>query len=166
MSEIQDPITTEKQKYQNIGGWLILVGIGIVLSPLRLLLFIGRDLLPVFLSETWTTLTTPGTQIYHPFWGPLLIFELLGNVFFLVFSLVLVIFFFQKRKALPTMIITFYLLNLFFVVSDHFLANLIPLIANQSDQGSLLEIFRSAIASLIWVPYFLFSKRVKGTFVN
>ena len=98
MSEIQDPITTEKQKYQNIGGWLILVGIGIVFSPLRLLLFIGRDLLPVFLSETWTTLTTPGTQIYHPFWGPLLIFELLGNVFFLVFSLVLVIFFFQKRK--------------------------------------------------------------------
>jgi hypothetical protein len=65
---------------QKCFGWLFLIGIGMVVNPLRLLFLIGRDLIPSFSGETWTILTTPGTTVYHPLWAPLLIFELLGNI--------------------------------------------------------------------------------------
>jgi hypothetical protein len=155
----------EEQKYQRIGGWLILVGIGIVVNPLRILLVIGK-LIPLFFNGSWKILTTPGTAAYHPMWAPSIIFELLGNIAVLVFSIVLAVLFFQKRSVLPKVITAFFLLNLAFVIVDFLLANSIPAIANQGNQAPLGEIFRSIILCLIWIPYFLISKRVKGTFVH
>lgn len=155
----------EEEKYQKIGGWLILVGISIVVNPFRLLFPIG-NLIQVFLNESWTILTTPGTTAYHPMWAPLIIFELLGNIAFLVFSIALAVLFFQKRSVLPKVITIFLLLNLAFIVVDFLLANSIPVVASQGNQGPLGEIVRSIIGCLIWVPYFQISKRVKGTFVH
>jgi hypothetical protein len=155
----------EEEKYQKIGGWLILVGIGIVVNPIRLLLPIGK-LIPILFEGKWKILTTPGTTAYHPMWAPSIIFELVGNIAFLVFSIVLAILFFQKRSVLPKVITTFLLLSLAFVVVDFLLANSIPVVASQGNQGPLGEIVRSIIVCLIWVPYFQISKRVKGTFVH
>jgi uncharacterized protein DUF2569 len=155
----------EEQKYQKIGGWLILVGIGMVLNPFRLLLTIGQ-IIPIFFNGSWSILTTPGTTTYHPMWAPSIIVEFLGNIAFLVFSIVLAVIFFQKRSVVPKVITAFLLLNLAFVVVDFLLANSIPAVASQGNQGPLGEIARSIIVCLIWVPYFQISKRVKGTFVH
>lgn len=155
----------EEPNYQKIGGWLILFGIGIVVNPFRLLLTIGK-LIPIFFNGSWTILTTPGTATYHPLWAPSIIIELLGNIAFLLFSIVVAVLFFQKRSTLPKVIIAFLLLNLAFVVVDFLLANSIPVIASQGNQGPLGEIARSIIACLIWVPYFQISKRVKRTFTH
>ena len=141
------------------------MAIGLVLTPLRLLVVVVKDLLPVFSSETWTILTTPGSEAYHPFWAPLFIFELIGNIFLILFLIIVAIFFFQRRKFVPKLIIAFLLSNLTFVVVDYFAANSIPFEANQKDPESLKELIRAFIVCLIWIPYFLVSKRAKGTFV-
>jgi hypothetical protein len=153
------------KQYNKIGGWLILAAIGLILTPIRIFVTVAKDLVPAFSSDVWPRLTTPGTEAYHPLWAPLLIFEMVGNCLFILFAIVIVIFFFQRRIFGPKLIIIFLLSNLVFVATDYFVADLIPFVASQEDIGSLMELVRVSVVCLIWVPYFLVSKRVKGTFV-
>jgi hypothetical protein len=153
------------KQYDKIGGWLIIVAIGLILAPIRLLVVLFKDLLPVLSTEAWSRLTTPGTEAYHPLWAPLLLFEIIGNCLFILFPIIIAFFFFQRRRFVPTLIIVLLLANLVFVTIDYFAADLIPFVAAQGDTGSLAELIRVLVASAIWVPYLLVSKRVKATFV-
>lgn len=161
-----DRLDRANRRYEKIGGWLYLVAVGVVLNPVRLSVLVGRDLLPAFSSQTWSVLTTPGTAVYHPLWAPLLIGELVGNLVFIVFALVVAVTFFQKRRAFPGLISVFLMANMIFVAGDYFVANMIPFVKGQGDVGATRELIRSVIACAIWVPYFRVSKRVQGTFVR
>jgi hypothetical protein len=156
---------TSERQYDKIGGWLIIVAIGLILAPLRLLVVLFHDLLPALSTDAWSRLTTPGTEAYHPLWAPLFLFEIIGNCVFILFPIIIAVFFFQKRRFVPQLIIVLLLANLVFVAIDYFVSDLIPFVAAQEDIGSLVELIRVLIACAIWVPYFLVSKRVKGTFV-
>lgn len=162
----QQQPTTGQPSYNKIGGWLILVGIGFIVGPLRILLFTFKDILPAFAPQTWSALTTPGTEAYHPLWAPVLIGELVGNLFFVCLGIILVVLFFQKRKIFPKIAIFYLLANLVFVVGDTIVAGMIPLVAQQDNSSSMKEIIRSVVGAAVWVPYFIRSKRVKGTFVK
>jgi hypothetical protein len=153
------------KQYDKIGGWLILVAIGLIFAPIRLLVVLFKDLLPALSADTWSRLTTPGTEAYHPLWAPLLFFEIIGNCLFILSPIIVAVFFFQRRRFVPRLIIVLLLANLVFVAIDYFAADLIPFVAAQEDLGSLKELIRALIACAIWVPYFLVSKRAKGTFV-
>lgn len=152
--------------YEKIGGWLVLLAIGLVLTPIRFLVIMGKDFLPLFLSGGWSVLTTPGTAAYHPLWAPVLIFEFGGNAVLLGFSVLVAVCFFQKRRILPRLMIAFLLLNLLLVAADYFVADLLPPVASQKDAEAMKELARALIACVAWVPYFVVSKRVKGTFVR
>lgn len=165
-SEVQDLTEAEEPRYRSIGGPLILTALAMVVSPLLLLCQIVSDLLPALSGETWTALTTPGTAAYHPMWAPLIIFELLANVALLIWLMVLAVFFFQKRRVFPKMFMVYLLSNVAFIVIDHLLANSIPFLADQGAERFAAGIVRPVIYCLIWIPYFLTSKRVKGTFVH
>ncbi|HKZ21923.1 MAG TPA: DUF2569 domain-containing protein [candidate division Zixibacteria bacterium] len=149
-----------------IGGWLILVAIGLIFTSLRILLLTFKDIIPVFAPQTWSVLTTPTSAVYHPLWAPLLIGELVGNLFFVCLGIVLVVLFFQKRRIFPKLAILYLLANLVFVVGDTLVAGLIPVVAQQDNTSSVKEIVRSVVGAGIWVPYFIMSKRVKSTFVR
>lgn len=152
--------------YDRIGGWLILVAIGLILSPFRLAYSLLVELLPALDAETWDYLTSPDSPVYHALWKPLIIFELLGNGLFLIFSVVLLYYFFSRKKELPRLIIIFYAANLLFILLDYLLAAQIPMVAEMDDGSTYREIGRSIVASAIWIPYFLLSERVKGTFIK
>jgi hypothetical protein len=159
--------TTDKQ-YDSIRGWLILVAIVVVVTPIRLLVVVGKSSVQFFSGNTWEVLTTPGAELYHPLLAPILIFELIGNAFLVCFSIILAVYFFQKRKIVPKMIIVFLLSSLIIVAVDYFAYNLIPTLANQNalKTESAKGLVKTLIYSLILGPYFLLSKRVKGTFIH
>ena len=162
MSESINVLSEERQEYPKIGGWLILAGFAIVLNPILHVLIIFRDFVPIFFGKNWSILTTPGTTYYHPVWSSHIILGLLGNIALIVFSIFIALFFFQRKKVLPKMIIAFYIFQLLFVVLDNVLSNMIPkscTILPCYDLTSML------IGTSIWVSYFLISKRVKRTFV-
>ena len=151
---------------EGMGGWLILPLLGLIITPLRCFALIFTDLLPVFKEGHWEALTTPGYEAYHPLWAPLIIGELVGNIAIGVFSLVILVFFFRRSIYTPTLVIAWLGISFIFVLGDYLIADHIPFIAEIPDPESAKEIVRAAIAALIWIPYFLVSKRVKATFTR
>lgn len=127
---------------------------------------LGSEYAPIFENGVWENLTTPGTGAYHYLWGPLIVYEIVGNLFFAIGAIVLVVLFFTKNHRFPLLMIGFLVLNPVFVILDHFLGNLIPFVADMGDTESYAEIGRAVIGAMIWVPYFMVSKRVKNTFVK
>jgi hypothetical protein len=159
--------TAQKEMtYERIGGWLILLGIGLVISPFKVGATMIKDLLPVFANGSWGILTTPGSHAYHPLWAPLIIFEVVGNIGTIVLCLITSWFFFHKSRIAPQLVIAFLLINLVLIGGDFLLSNLIPAVARHSNAGTIRDLTRSFIAAAIWVPYCLRSKRVKATFVR
>ena len=67
-------------KYDKIGGWLILCAVGLMLYPVQTAVSLFTDIIPALSANNWYILTSPDSVSYHPLWGPLLIMELVGNV--------------------------------------------------------------------------------------
>ncbi|OLB03900.1 MAG: hypothetical protein AUH21_02705 [Nitrospirae bacterium 13_2_20CM_62_7] len=161
---IQRTGNAAEQHYPNIRGWLLLVAVGVILLPLRLVGILVEDLLPAFSKEGWALLTTPGAAFYHRLNAPTL--SLGGNSLLLVGSLILAVEFFRKRKRVPLMIVVLLLFALLFYVGDYFAAHLLAAVASQSETEPVLDLVVAVLVCAILVWYFLVSKRVKGTFVH
>ena len=155
-----------QKTYQKIGGWLILCAVGLLLYPVQTAVSLYTEIIPALSSENWSLLTSPHSVSYHPLWGPTLIMELVGNVCFLVLSLLVVVFFFKRRKVVPNLVIVFLASNLIFVGFDCYLAGVVLKKAHPAELQPPVNFFRTIAASIIWISYFIFSKRVKKTFTK
>jgi transglutaminase-like putative cysteine protease len=154
------------RRLSGLGGWLILVGLGLVLGPFRIALGLAQ-LLPVYSLDTWQLLTTPSSESYHALFAPLLIFELLANLTLLVFSGLLVILFFQRRRTFPWLFILFLLFTAgVYTVDELGSARIHVAVSEQPHKNEPQDLARSYVACAIWIPYMLRSKRVKATFVR
>ncbi len=149
-----------------LGGWLILVGFGLLLAPLKLLGFVVQSFPPIVQDGTWEVLTTPGSEAYHPLWAPLLLGELVVNLAFIGAGVALLLFFFLRSRRFPTLYIAVTIANLLFLLSDAWLGSIVVPDEPMFDADTARELGRSVVGALIWVPYMLASKRVKNTFVR
>jgi hypothetical protein len=156
----------EPKRYDKIGGWLIICAIGLSLYPVQTAVALLTEIMPVLSSESWTRLTDPGSDFYHPWWAPLLIAELVGSGCFLILSIIVMVSFFKLRKFVPKLAIIFLLSNFIFVGVDYYFTQLILAKNDPLNMGPTINFVRTLVASLIWVTYFLFSKRVKKTFTK
>jgi hypothetical protein len=147
-----------------LGGWLILVGIGIVFTPFVLAKAITSYINEVFVSGRWTELTNPDSPEYHFLWGPYIVSECAFNVFTCVIWLSLVYLFFWKKKSFPTWYIRAHVFTLAFLIYDNFAVHLVRQDMPWFDAEASKEIGKSLLAVCIWVPYMLRSKRVAATF--
>lgn len=151
---------------RGLGGWLILVIIGLVLTPLQLGYVLLTTYWPLIRDGTWVVLTTPGTEAYHALWGPILIFELAGNSAVIILAVWTLASLLCQSRLTPRLAITLFGSGAVFVVADFFASELIPAVAAQDDPASLREMVRTIVTAAIWIPYFLVSERVKATFVR
>jgi len=148
---------------KGLGGWLIFVGFGVLLSPF----FLMFQLYSQFNWEdgTWKLLTTPGTEYFISGFAPLIIFEGIYNSLYLLLSFVLIFLFFKKHYLFPKLYIISLIVPLLVVPIDSILASRI-MDLEVFDSETSLNLFKSALGALIWIPYILNSKRVKLTFVE
>ena len=63
-----------------LGGWLILVGFGLVVTPMRQFVVLFPMYKEMFEGEAWTLFTTPGTEVYHPLWSSFICMEIFTNI--------------------------------------------------------------------------------------
>jgi hypothetical protein len=152
------------KRYDGLGGWLILIGLGIVFGPFQMLSHLIRTASSVFSNGTWEAVTSTGSEAYHPFWAPFLILEIgFAAISFLV-TIYMAFLFFGKSRAFPTCFIWFQSVTLVFMIVDALLLQVVrpdlPLI-DPSDMGAIQ---RSLFGCFVWIPYMLISTRVASTF--
>lgn len=148
-----------------LGGWLWLVGFGLVVTPLRTIGLLLSVHLPIFRDGTWGVLTNVDSSQYQAAWALLLISEIAIDVLLVLADLYLLYLFFSKHRWFPRLYIGLSLFSLVFVAADAWGAQL--LFAEEAlDPETRRDIIQSTVQCAIWVPYMLVSKRVKLTFVE
>jgi transglutaminase-like putative cysteine protease len=150
---------------RRIGGWLYLVGFGLVVGLIAQAWKL-KDLAPFFKDEMWDNLTSREGRAYHPAWEPLLIFEGIYNTVGLAAMAVCCWLFFRRFRHFPRVYILVFgiLAGLQFIYAASILA---------LDLGDLLEFtgneMRTAVIGMIsiglWSLYLVKSVRVRETFV-
>jgi hypothetical protein len=164
---VNNPLTAEIKPDKPIGGWLFLLAIGMVLNPIVVLFSVARNLLSALKPETVQTLLTQGTAYYNPPLLILVIVEIVFNVLIMLAYIYMLVIFFGKKKNLPIVFIVVYLTNLVFVIADTAALYFIQQgSAVYKTETSYIEIIQRLAACAIWIPYMIYSKRVKETFVK
>ncbi len=156
----------KKDDLKGLGGWLILVGIGVVIAPFRLAYEFGPMYYSIFTDGTFEILTTPGTEVYHSLWAPLLIGEALCNSLLVLATVYLVYLFFTKHYLFPKVYIAIVAFSLFFIPLDAWVGSFVITDEPMFTPEITKEFVRTLVGAVIWVPYMLVSKRVKATFVE
>lgn len=98
---------------------------------------------------------------YNPVLACLLVVELIVIIGFLVYSLLLIKLFFEKRTSLPRLIIIYNIAGLVFGFLN---AIAVEYVNGKTITWMYPSLFGALVSCLIWVPYFHSSIRVKETF--
>jgi hypothetical protein len=154
------------QKLNGLGGWLILIGIGVVFGPLRLAFVLLTLYLPFFFDGTWELVTQPSSEYYVAGLGSFLIVEIAVNFILMLASCYLAYLFFSKRAAFPRWFIGLAVFSLVYIVADALASAYVFPDEPMFDPDTLRELARSLITVTLWIPYMLISKRVAATFRN
>ena len=159
--------TTNQGKLEPAGlaGWLVLVGIGLVVSPIRIAVVLLQTFPPIFRDGAWEVLTTPGTEAYHALWAPLLVLEIFGNTLFIAAGIALLLLFFRRSFRFPTLYIAYAVASVLFILLDAWLGSFVLADEPMFDPDTAREFGRTLVSAAVWVPYLLVSKRVRNTFV-
>ncbi len=160
---------------EGLGGWLILVGLGLIGSPVQLGFELAKVYRPLMEEGVWAELTVPGGLIYHSGWAPLLGGEIAFNASNILAQLFLMYLFFTRRRIFPNLFIGLALIRPVFIFLD---AHLGAWVYNEAvagldlpvepvfDPDTARSLALGLIYALVWVPYMIFSRRVKNAFIR
>lgn len=155
-------INVNKNKEINgLGGWLILLSIGLIFSPIKFLISLS-EFTPAFDQGVWTALMQLDTS---GLWATILITETIWNTVIFIAMLYLIFLFFSERSTFPKLYIAVSLLTVVFLPLDYYLASKV-VHESAIDKGVMKDFIVALIGAAIWIPYLLMSKRVKNTFIK
>lgn len=147
-----------------LGGWLLLIPIGLVSGVYRMsrsVLITGIHLLS---DDAWRDMLS--SPAYHPLLLPLLLGEALASALFALGSIVLLYLFFRKSRRFPAAFIAYLVLNVVYLLTDRLVGGRIPVVAEVLvTRAALVELAVAIMAAAIWIPYTLRSRRVRNTFL-
>jgi hypothetical protein len=157
---------SEEKNLQGIGGWLILVAVGIVFTPIKKIM-IKINLYPeIFSTGVWEDLTTQGNEAYSPLWAPSIIGEVLFSCGLIIVLLYMAYLFFTKSRNFPKWFVVIAIINVQFIAADAFIINMFLPSQSIFDPETIREFLRSVVTLVVWVPYMFVSKRVRATFIK
>lgn len=164
---IYDPEPKIESYFENdkkIGGWLVLIGIGLCFSPFMIIYnYLFSDHV-MFLNGSWTVFFDSTSGYYNFSLGVAVFFEMLFNSFILVINPLLIYLFFKRRSSFPKLY-SFVLIGiLIFMLLDNLLVNYLS--NTNLEQSEITELLKMFIRTSIIASYLLASERVKETFVK
>jgi hypothetical protein len=156
----------EAEDTYGIGGWLALLGVGLVLTPLVILLGFAFLVIDVYTTDMWTAFTLPGGSSYRAINAPLFVAVGSLEVFAFIGSLLANVLFFQKRRTFPKVYVFLSLIGLLTLVIDGAAAQA----AYGSDAArrnkEIATLLIAAVTWTLWSIYLLRSKRAHATFTR
>ncbi|WP_180083510.1 DUF2569 domain-containing protein [Acinetobacter sp. YH12145] len=154
-----------QRNLKGLGGWLIVLGIKIVLS-LLLLSFDIYSLYQLFQNEALSQISDQKSELYYPTLMYLLYIESILNIVFFLLSVCAVYLFFSKHLYFPTFYIAFMASFLLVQLCDSAILSVLFTDKNALDTETIMQLATSTMGCLIWTPYLLMSVRVKNTFTQ
>lgn len=163
---------SQDRQYRGLRGWLALVGLGLLASPV-VLLVLAYQTAVLFSDGTVRLLSDPSTGVRVPGYSAALRFELLSQTLFGLSYAYLLCLYFLKSRFFPKAYIALSVLLMIFYAADYSIVN-----ALAEGAGELKEVFvqqlnetsteliRVLPGTLLWVAYMLKSKRVRATFIE
>ncbi len=140
-----------------IGGWLILIAIGLAATAL----VTGSNMVTAdyFSLHTWNVYHGNQHELNFRF---LLVAEAIGNIILMMYAVFCLLLLINKRDILPGYITGYFVFAFVFFLTDYILA---ANISSKLAETALNPLVRSVITAAIWIPYFKRSSRVQETFV-
>ena len=161
-----------QSQYQGLGGWLVLVGIGLFLTVGSQRFGIYQSL-SLFIDGTVYILSTPGSGAYIAGYTNALYFELVAEIVFLLGAVYLIRLYFKKDKRFPNYYMIFLGSFVVFIIIDCIILSLFSSSSLEIQQfldellsEQTMEIFQIIVSTIIWCSYMKVSKRVKATFIE
>ena len=148
------PLLLGQKDLRGIGGWLILVALGLGFGPIGLLLALGASVL-LLLSPEGQTLVAA-----HPGVAGLLLFNAVTDAVLIVLLILLNIVFYKTKKTFPRWAIGYLVVSFILEIAMH------QMMLQYMPTYPSIDAFVSLAAAAVWIPYFLLSRRVKQTFIN
>jgi hypothetical protein len=159
----------DKTELKGIGGWLILIAIGVTLSPF---IAAGMDYATysqVFSEDIWSALTDSSSPAYVPYYALTVSVEAIIGIVIDAYLFYLIYLFYKKKSDFPSLYIKLVFVIFAFTIIDIFVVSLVfpnSTAKDLFDPLTVRAIVQSIFAILVWVPYMKKSVRVKNTFVN
>lgn len=145
----------EQKSLQGISGWLIIVAIGIVLRPLIWIRDMG---LYADISEYWELIDLP-LKLY-------LAAEILISIIIILSLFYLAFLFFSKKTQFPKIFINVNIGVLLFLFFDFLIFKILFPNDILFDSETIKTTFQNILYACVWIPYVIYSERVKQTFIN
>ncbi len=152
----QTTATPTSQEPTGIGGWLVLPAIGLVLSPC---LNLGGIATAFDLLQSGE-LSSLGSRA--PDLESALLMLSSFDVGFLIFQIYVAVVFFMKRPFVPGLMILLLSVNVLLTAIG--VGWTMAIGGWQPGFGT--ELAKALLTAAIWIPYFVFSKRVRNTFAR
>ena len=153
---------------KGLGGWLFLLGIGIVLSPIAMIGNLRELIAPIVLyinDGTWEALTSASSEYYNPILVTLIVEEIFFNGCFTLAFVYIAYLFFSKHYLFPKYYI---MVQSAFLIYMCIHLSLVYYFLDKEffDKETQMTVFQAFLAYCIWVAYVVKSKRVNLTFVE
>jgi hypothetical protein len=149
-----------------LGGWLIFIGLGLLIGGLRLLMDVNETYSSLFKSPASADLITPGSPTFN---SPVYYFiysEVIMYVLLALFSFLLLVLFFNKKRIFPTLYVVFLIGIPVLMAVDVIVASILFPSEQFLDSETIGMLIGSVIAASIWIAYMRRSRRVKLTFTR
>lgn len=144
-----------------VGGWLVLVAIGAVVAPIRIVV----SMAPIYTSIDYAAI--------DPMLRTLIFTEIAGNALIALWSAANAILLFTKHRYFPRSFASLLGFSAVFVIGDLFATKFITDAIGQPmswsevfDPETNREVARSIISAAVWIPYSFISRRVNVTYLN
>ena len=157
---------TSSSQLKGLGGWLILVGFGLIFGLLRLIVALNATFKPYIDSDLLDKLTNSNSASYIPNFNLLFYAESAISIFIILMCLYLIFLFFTKNKKFPKYYIFITLFAILYIPVDAYIVSVVISDSKVWSGEIIKSIFQTLFSGAIWIPYMLKSRRVRNTFIE
>lgn len=172
-SQHSQPTATAKEEYKGLGGWLIVLVLGMLYTVYTAATTVYTDFV-LFNQPTYAALNDPTSQLYVSNFDLALKIEFIAYLVLVLGLAYTLYLFFKQKREFPTYYVYFLVALIAISIFENLMPSLFTTFTSEEMRTSVLSEFsdapvnlaRSVIAALIWIPYMKKSERVKATFIN
>ena len=144
------------QLYNDISGWIILPLIGLAITPFRILYYFYET---NYFDQGQFEILKANPDYVSSNIELVYLVEIAGNLFTLVMCIFCIICVYKRRDIAPRMMVLFYISNLIILFSDYVISRSAGI-----NVEARKELTQAVLNCIIWIPFFMSSEKVKGTF--